>query len=99
MTCTHTHTHIRTHKHSHFDDVDADVTGLVTSTVVDLLEMMQSATSFSGIGVNTWNVSNVSVMNGVFSGCSAFNGDLSQVQNCRKVAQQLSFCLTTPVVA
>jgi surface protein len=56
---------------------DANLTAWDTSLVVDMSETFYGASSFQGIGVSTWDVSSVTLMNDMFGQCNSFNADLS----------------------
>ncbi len=58
---------------------NGNVSGLVTDSAENLASMMIFARSFTGIGVEHWNVSNVVYLISTFYGCSVFNGNVSQV--------------------
>jgi surface protein len=49
-----------------------------TSQVTGMNEMFLLATSFRGIGLNNWNVSNVKTVNRMFSSAFKFNENLSK---------------------
>jgi surface protein len=53
-----------------------DISGWVTSSVTDMQEMFNGATSFNA-DISGWNTSNVTSINGMFTNASAFNRDIS----------------------
>jgi surface protein len=54
-----------------------DLSTLNTSPISDMGQMFNGCTAYTGIGTQTWDVSNVTVMDDMFNGCSSFNRGLN----------------------
>jgi surface protein len=72
---------------------DANLTLWDTSYTYDMSEMFYGASSFQGVGVSTWDVSGVTLMQDMFGQCYSFNADLSSwdVSGVTNMAQMVRY--------
>ena len=70
-----------------------EVPGSLPSTITDCSNMFLSCSAFTGVGVDTWDVSNVTTMSNMFYGCTVFNQNLKWVvSKVTNMSSMFSWC-------
>ena len=76
------------------DGFNSSVAGWAFKSGVSLYATFQNAEGFTGIGVDSWNTSNVTNTNRVFNSADSFNGDISNwdTSNFTDIQYMLNQC-------
>ena len=74
-------------------DFNQDISSWKMAQAVDISQMFFLATSFMGVGIGRWDVSNVELLDYTFAGATMFHGDIqtwdiSRVSSCDSAFQE-----------